>query len=98
MAVEEGRESSIVGHGQLTFPLLRAENLLNHQRINILSRDFLALNQHDSHSGTAPSAISSIAAATSMVNSSARRRTWRRRPTPIPPAAICPPPSPPLLP
>jgi hypothetical protein len=35
MAVEEGRESSIVGHGQLTFPLLRAENLLNHQRINI---------------------------------------------------------------
>jgi hypothetical protein len=73
------------------------QNSLNQQRIHKLSRDFLALNQNDSHSDTAPSAISSIAAATSMVNSSARRRAWRRRATSISRAAIWPAGSPRVL-
>ena len=67
-----------------------ALHLLQISMVYILSRDFLALNRIDSHSATAPSAISSIAAATSMVNSSARRRAWRRRATSISRAAIWP--------
>src|SRR5207244_2703349 len=53
-----------------------------------LSRDFGGISKKAFHSTIAPSAISSIAAATSMVNSSARRRAWRRRATSISRAAI----------
>src|SRR2546430_2379918 len=54
-----------------------------HQRglAYILSRDFVGLCKNLSHAGTTPSAISSIAMATSIVSSSARRSAWRRRAT-----------------
>lgn len=56
--------------------------------VYVLSRDSGGMGQKPFHADTAPSAISSMAAATSSVNSSARRNAWRRRATSISRAAI----------
>lgn len=72
-------------------------HLLQVSLVYMLSRDSCGISKKAFHSATVPSAISSIAAATSMVNSSARRRAWRRRATSISRAAIWPAGSPRLL-
>ena len=58
-----------------------ALHLLQISMVYILSRDFCAIGEKPFHPDAAPSAISSMAAATSIVNSSARRNAWRRRAT-----------------
>ena len=88
MAVDERGERSQI----LLFHLLELlglrEYLLDQQGIDILSRDFDGIGKKAIHTDTASSAISSMAAATSIVNSSARRNAWRRRATSISRAAI----------
>jgi hypothetical protein len=74
-----------------------ALHLLQISMVYTLSRDSGGISKKAFYSATAPSAISSIAAATSMVNSSARHRAWRRRATSISRAAIWPAGSPRLL-
>ncbi len=88
MPVEEGGQAPIILCGEPLQPLVVLQHLLNHERVYILSRDSGGMVQKPFHSDTAPSAISSMAAATSIVNSSARRNAWRRRATSISRAAI----------
>src|SRR5258708_13884207 len=77
--------------------LLIGEDLMRRRLSDVLSRDSIGLSKNTSHTGTTPSAISSIAIATSIVSSSARRSAWRRRASSSSRAAICPAGSPRLL-
>ncbi len=76
MAVEERRQAAIIFCRQTREPRVILEHFLDHKRVHVLSRDFCGMGQKPFHSDTAPSAISSMAAATSIVNSSARRKAW----------------------